>query len=59
LPIFYVTKSCVYPAEAFDRYLAKGKSAYVSTSWAELELAVTGLPDLAVLPYWRILYATN
>jgi 3',5'-nucleoside bisphosphate phosphatase len=26
--------------EAFDRYLAKGKPAYVSTSWAELELAV-------------------
>jgi predicted metal-dependent phosphoesterase TrpH len=27
--------------EAFDRYLAKGKSAYVSTSWAELELAIS------------------
>jgi predicted metal-dependent phosphoesterase TrpH len=27
--------------EAFDRYLAKGKPAYVSTSWAELELAVS------------------
>jgi predicted metal-dependent phosphoesterase TrpH len=26
--------------EAFDRYLAKGKPAYVSTPWAELELAV-------------------
>ncbi len=26
--------------EAFDRYLAKGKPAYVSTSWAELELAI-------------------
>jgi predicted metal-dependent phosphoesterase TrpH len=26
--------------EAFDRYLAKGKPAYVPTSWAELELAV-------------------
>jgi hypothetical protein len=27
--------------EAFDRYLAKGKPAYVSTSWAELELAIS------------------
>jgi len=26
--------------EAFDRYLAKGKSAYVSTAWAELAEAV-------------------
>ncbi len=26
--------------EAFDRYLAKGKPAYVPTVWAELELAV-------------------
>jgi 3',5'-nucleoside bisphosphate phosphatase len=27
--------------EAFDRYLAHGKSAYVSTMWADLEAAVT------------------
>lgn len=27
--------------EAFDRYLAKGKPAYVATIWAELELAVS------------------
>ncbi len=26
--------------EAFDRYLAKGKSAYVSTPWAELSVAI-------------------
>ena len=40
--------------EAFDRYLAKGKSAYVSTSWAELELAVswiTGAGGVAVLAH--------
>jgi len=27
--------------EAFDRFLAKGKPAYVATSWVELELAVS------------------
>lgn len=27
--------------EAFDRYLAKGKPAYVATAWAELELVVS------------------
>jgi 3',5'-nucleoside bisphosphate phosphatase len=27
--------------DAFDRYLAKGKPAYVATAWAELELAVS------------------
>jgi predicted metal-dependent phosphoesterase TrpH len=40
--------------EAFDRYLSKGKSAYVSTSWAELELAVnwiTGSGGVAVLAH--------
>jgi predicted metal-dependent phosphoesterase TrpH len=40
--------------EAFDRYLAKGKSAYVSTSWAELELAIswiTGSGGVAVLAH--------
>jgi len=40
--------------EAFDRYLAKGKPAYVSTSWAELELAVdwiTGSGGIAVLAH--------
>jgi predicted metal-dependent phosphoesterase TrpH len=40
--------------EAFDRYLAKGKPAYVSTSWAELELAVnwiTGSGGVAVLAH--------
>jgi predicted metal-dependent phosphoesterase TrpH len=26
--------------EAFDRYLAQGKSAYVSTTWAELDIAI-------------------
>lgn len=31
--------------EAFDRYLAKGKSAYVSTSWAELEVAVKWITE--------------
>ena len=40
--------------EAFDRYLAKGKSAYVPTSWAELELVVswiTGSGGVAVLAH--------
>jgi len=40
--------------EAFDRYLAKAKPAYVSTSWAELELAVdwiTGSGGIAVLAH--------
>jgi len=40
--------------EAFDRYLAKGKSAYVATSWAELELAIswiTGAGGVAVLAH--------
>ena len=40
--------------EAFDRYLAKGKSAYVPTSWAELALAVswiTGAGGIAVLAH--------
>ena len=40
--------------EAFDRYLAKGKPAYVPTSWAELELAVkwiTGSGGVAVLAH--------
>ncbi len=27
--------------DAFDRYLAKGKPAYVATAWAEMELAVS------------------
>ena len=27
--------------EAFDRYLAKGKPAYMATIWAEMELAVS------------------
>ena len=31
--------------EAFDRYLAKGKPAYVSTSWAELELAISWITE--------------
>ncbi|MDD1633632.1 MAG: PHP domain-containing protein [Methylococcaceae bacterium] len=31
--------------EAFDRYLAKGKPAYVSTSWAEIELAVNWITE--------------
>jgi len=40
--------------EAFDRYLSKGKPAYVSTSWAELELAVnwiTGSGGVAILAH--------
>ncbi|UOA08890.1 PHP domain-containing protein [Methylobacter sp. S3L5C] len=40
--------------EAFDRYLAKGKAAYVSTSWADLELAIswiTGAGGVAVLAH--------
>ncbi len=31
--------------EAFDRYLSKGKSAYVSTSWAELEQAISWITE--------------
>jgi len=31
--------------EAFDRYLAKGKPAYVATPWAELELAVSWIRE--------------
>ena len=31
--------------EAFDRYLAKGKSAYASTSWAELEVAINWITE--------------
>ena len=31
--------------EAFDRYLAKGKPAYVSTPWAGLELAVNWITE--------------
>jgi predicted metal-dependent phosphoesterase TrpH len=31
--------------EAFDRYLAKGKSAYVSTTWAELEVAINWITE--------------
>lgn len=31
--------------EAFDRYLAKGKPAYVSTVWAELEVAVNWITE--------------
>jgi predicted metal-dependent phosphoesterase TrpH len=31
--------------EAFDRYLAKGKPAYVSTVWAELELVVNWITE--------------
>ena len=40
--------------EAFDRYLAKGKAAYVATSWAELEMAlnwITGAGGVAVLAH--------
>jgi len=40
--------------EAFDRYLSKGKPAYVATSWAELELAVnwiTGSGGVAILAH--------
>jgi 3',5'-nucleoside bisphosphate phosphatase len=31
--------------DAFDRYLAKGKPAYVATPWAELELAVNWIAE--------------
>ena len=31
--------------EAFDRYLAKGKPAYVSTPWADLKLAVSWITE--------------
>lgn len=31
--------------EAFDRYLAKGKPAYVSTAWADLELAINWITE--------------
>lgn len=40
--------------EAFDRYLGKGKPAYVSTTWADLEEAVawiTGAGGIAVLAH--------
>jgi predicted metal-dependent phosphoesterase TrpH len=40
--------------EAFDRYLARGKPAYVSTTWAELEQAIgwiTGSGGVAVLAH--------
>jgi predicted metal-dependent phosphoesterase TrpH len=42
------------PQEAFDRYLAKGKPAYVSTPWAELVQAVEwirGAGGIAVLAH--------
>jgi hypothetical protein len=31
--------------EAFDRYLGAGKAAYVSTTWAELDLAVSWITE--------------
>jgi hypothetical protein len=31
--------------EAFDRYLGTGKAAYVSTTWAELDLAVSWITE--------------
>jgi 3',5'-nucleoside bisphosphate phosphatase len=40
--------------EAFDRYLAKGKPAYVSTPWADLKLAVSWITEaggIAVLAH--------
>jgi predicted metal-dependent phosphoesterase TrpH len=40
--------------EAFDRYLAKGKPAYVSTPWADLEQAVNWITEsggIAVLAH--------
>ena len=40
--------------EAFDRYLAKGKAAYVSTPWADLKLAVSWITEaggIAVLAH--------
>lgn len=40
--------------EAFDRYLAKGKPAYVATVWAEMELAVNWITQsggIAVLAH--------
>ncbi|WAK00616.1 PHP domain-containing protein [Methylobacter sp. YRD-M1] len=40
--------------EAFDRYLARGKPAYVSTPWAELELAINWITEsggIAVLAH--------
>lgn len=40
--------------EAFDRYLGKGKPAYVSTTWASLEEAIawiTGAGGIAVLAH--------
>jgi len=42
------------PQEAFDRYLAKGKPAYVATPWAELGLAVNWITEsggIAVLAH--------
>lgn len=42
------------PQEAFDRYLAKGKPAYVATTWADLALAVSwiiGAGGVAVLAH--------
>jgi predicted metal-dependent phosphoesterase TrpH len=40
--------------EAFDRYLARGKPAYVSTPWAELEQAINWITEsggIAVLAH--------
>lgn len=40
--------------EAFDRYLAKGKSAFVATVWADMELAVSWITQsggIAVLAH--------
>jgi 3',5'-nucleoside bisphosphate phosphatase len=40
--------------EAFDRYLAKGKAAYVSTPWADMEQAVSWINEsggIAVLAH--------
>jgi len=31
--------------EAFDRYLGQGKSAYVSTTWADLEVAINWITE--------------
>lgn len=31
--------------EAFDRYLGKGKSAYVSTTWVEMEVAINWIVE--------------
>jgi len=49
---FLLSQTMYLPNKKPCRYLAKGKSAYVSTSWENLSWRLAGSPDLAVLRYW-------